>query len=96
MKNSKSAVGMMKITDSLSQRGPEKNAYDIQGLFCEKKDMEFARDADNVFPEGMNVEELKRMHSMNVSLDAMGYDRLLEKFLKNVVSRRTFNFFRHE
>ena len=96
MKNSKSVVGKMKVPGFLSRHNPEKNAYDVQGLFCGKKDMEFGRDADNVFPEGMNVEELKRMHSMNVSLDAMGYDRLFEKFLKNVVSRRTFNFFRHE
>ena len=96
MKHSKSVIRMMGITGALSRRSEELNSYDIQSLFRKGKDIDYFQEKENIFPEGMNVEELKRIRSLNASLDDMGYDSLLEKFLKNIVSRRTFNFFKNE
>ena len=96
MKYSKSVVRMMGITGALSRRSEELNYYDIRALFQKRKDSDSFRSQDNIFPQGMNVEELKRIRSLNASLDDMGYDSLLEKFLKNIVSRKTFDYFKNE
>ena len=71
MKYSKSVIRMMGITGAIT-RSQEVNRYDIHGLFRKGKNVDYFRDTENVFPEGMNVEELKRMHSLNASLDNMG------------------------
>ena len=96
MKYSKSVIRMMGVTGALSRRSEELSQYDIKGLFKKGKDTDYFSEMDNIFPDGMNIEELKRMRSINVSLNDMGYDSILEKFLKNIVSRRTFNFFKNE
>lgn len=96
MKNSRSVVRMLEITGAISSRSPVLNRYDIQGLFRRRRALQDYCDEESIFPEGMNVEELKRMRSMNASLNDVGYDRIVEKFLKNIVSRRTFNFFKNE
>ncbi|MCK5706948.1 MAG: hypothetical protein KAI43_04790 [Candidatus Aureabacteria bacterium] len=74
----------------------EHDCYDIQSLFRRTKDTQYHSDHTTAFPEGINVEELKRLRSLNAPFNVMGYDSILEKFLKNIVSKRTFNFYKNE
>ena len=96
MKDSRSVVQMMGITGSLSRREKELSQYDIQNLFSKRKDFFDHCSSENIFPDGMNVEDLKRMRTINASPDDLGYDCLFEKFLKNIVSRKTFDYFKNE
>jgi len=85
-----------KHSDRVEHRISEHDCYDIQSLFRRTRDSEYHSDYTTAFPEGMNVEELKRLRCLNASFNSMGYDGLLEKFLKNIVSKRTFNFYKNE
>ena len=96
MRHSDSVVRMMELNKTLSRHTTEQSHCDIHRLFMRNRELEYYHDTENIFPGGMNIEELKRIRSINASLDDVGYDYLLEKFLKNIVSRRTFNFFKNE
>jgi len=81
MVNQKSLTELMK----LMSRPPKGLKMNPAENFVEK---EF----ENIFPQGVNVEELKKIKELNISLNDVGYDRLVEKYLKRIISKRIFGF----
>ena len=81
MVNQKSLTELLKLMSKPPKNG---NSSDCESFIEE----EFV----NIFPQDVNVEELRRINELNISLQDVGYDRLVEKYLKRIISKRIFYF----
>jgi hypothetical protein len=92
MDNTRAIIRMMAMTGAVRGHRSESDRYDLQMLFRNSQNDTSPSECETLFPEGMNVENIKRFRSLNTNPCDSGYDGILEKFLRNVVSRRTFHF----
>ena len=92
MDNARAIIRMMAMTGAVRGHRSESDRYDLQKLLHNSENKTSPGERETIFPEGMNVENIKRFRSLNADPCDAGCDGILEKFLRNIVSRRTFHF----